>query len=145
MNMIATEFSCLVINNNGYNGAKVDLWSCGVILSVLMADYLPFEDSNLVEILRHKFWDIAAARKHRLPLECWSNVNYGRISSLEASNTTEYAKGVVQLTPSFLGFVFTTLFFSFIEWTHEVLSSTTDDVVSHFQLIGVVEALAIIF
>ncbi|OMO78559.1 Armadillo-like helical [Corchorus capsularis] len=36
-------------------------------------------------------------------------------------------------------------FASFIEWTHEVLSSTTDDVVSHFQLIGVVEALAAIF
>ncbi|XVF18437.1 hypothetical protein REPUB_Repub11eG0021500 [Reevesia pubescens] len=34
---------------------------------------------------------------------------------------------------------------SFIEWTHEVLSSTVDDVVSHFRLIGVVEALAAIF
>ncbi|KAL4336004.1 hypothetical protein GQ457_07G015330 [Hibiscus cannabinus] len=34
---------------------------------------------------------------------------------------------------------------SFIEWTHEVLLSTADDVVSHFQLIGVVEALAAIF
>ncbi|KAE8713609.1 Tubulin-folding cofactor D [Hibiscus syriacus] len=34
---------------------------------------------------------------------------------------------------------------SFIEWTHEVLLSTTDDVVSHFQLIGAVEALAAIF
>ncbi|KAL4281346.1 hypothetical protein GQ457_03G024830 [Hibiscus cannabinus] len=34
---------------------------------------------------------------------------------------------------------------SFIEWTQEVLSSTADDVVSHFQLIGAVEALAAIF
>ncbi|KAH1063695.1 hypothetical protein J1N35_028682 [Gossypium stocksii] len=34
---------------------------------------------------------------------------------------------------------------SFIEWTREVLSSTADDVVSHFQLIGAVEALAAIF
>lgn len=34
---------------------------------------------------------------------------------------------------------------SFIGWTHEVLSSTVDDVVSRFQLIGVVEALAAIF
>ncbi|XWS27419.1 hypothetical protein CRYUN_Cryun26dG0113600 [Craigia yunnanensis] len=34
---------------------------------------------------------------------------------------------------------------SFIEWTHEVLSSTVDDVVSHFRLIGAVEALAAIF
>ncbi|XVF87970.1 hypothetical protein PTKIN_Ptkin19aG0011000 [Pterospermum kingtungense] len=35
--------------------------------------------------------------------------------------------------------------FSFIEWIHEFLSSTVDDVVSHFQLIGAVEALAAIF
>ncbi|EEF50351.1 tubulin-folding cofactor D [Ricinus communis] len=36
-------------------------------------------------------------------------------------------------------------FTSFTEWTHEVLSSGTDDVMSHFQLLGVVEALAAIF
>ncbi|KAK6260823.1 Tubulin-specific chaperone D [Theobroma cacao] len=36
-------------------------------------------------------------------------------------------------------------FTSFIEWTHEVLSSTMDDVLSHFRLIGSVEALAAIF
>ncbi|KAE8653821.1 Tubulin-folding cofactor D [Hibiscus syriacus] len=34
---------------------------------------------------------------------------------------------------------------SFIEWTHEVLSATADDVVSHFQLLGAMEALAAIF
>ncbi|KAH8488444.1 hypothetical protein H0E87_024205 [Populus deltoides] len=36
-------------------------------------------------------------------------------------------------------------FTSFIEWTHEVLSSGTDDFSSHFQLLGAVEALAAIF
>ncbi|KAJ6722730.1 BETA-TUBULIN COFACTOR D [Salix koriyanagi] len=36
-------------------------------------------------------------------------------------------------------------FTSFIEWTHEVLSSGTDDMSSHFQLLGAVEALAAIF
>ncbi|KAF9668815.1 hypothetical protein SADUNF_Sadunf14G0042500 [Salix dunnii] len=36
-------------------------------------------------------------------------------------------------------------FTSFIEWTHEVLSSGTDDLSSHFQLLGAVEALAAIF
>lgn len=35
--------------------------------------------------------------------------------------------------------------FSFVEWTHEVLSSGTDDVMSHFRLLGAVEALAAIF
>lgn len=34
--------------------------------------------------------------------------------------------------------------FSFIEWTHEVLSSVTD-VLHHFQLLGAVESLAAIF
>lgn len=36
-------------------------------------------------------------------------------------------------------------FTSFIEWTHEVLSSGTYDFSSHFQLLGAVEALAAIF
>ncbi|KAL9429999.1 hypothetical protein AB3S75_025391 [Citrus x aurantiifolia] len=38
-----------------------------------------------------------------------------------------------------------TAFASFVEWTHEVLSSVTDDVMNHFRLLGVVEALAAIF
>ncbi|XP_072985032.1 tubulin-folding cofactor D isoform X1 [Typha latifolia] len=36
-------------------------------------------------------------------------------------------------------------FHSFMEWTHEVLLSATDDFADHFRLIGVVEALASIF
>ncbi|XP_023729243.1 tubulin-folding cofactor D [Lactuca sativa] len=34
---------------------------------------------------------------------------------------------------------------SFIEWTHEVLSSATEDVIHHFRLLGAVESLAAIF
>ncbi|KAK8629250.1 hypothetical protein V6N13_078100 [Hibiscus sabdariffa] len=50
-NYVAPE----VINNKGYNGAKADLWSCGVILFVLMAGYLPFEDPNLVGLYKKIF------------------------------------------------------------------------------------------
>ncbi|KAM0872277.1 hypothetical protein ACQ4PT_038830 [Festuca glaucescens] len=41
-----------IIDNKGYDGAKADVWSCGIILFVLLAGYLPFYDSNLMEMYR---------------------------------------------------------------------------------------------
>lgn len=41
-----------VLSRKGYNGAKADVWSCGVILFVLVANYLPFHDKNLIEMYK---------------------------------------------------------------------------------------------
>lgn len=41
-----------VLAKKGYDGAKIDVWSCGIILYVLNAGYLPFNDSNLMVMYR---------------------------------------------------------------------------------------------
>lgn len=40
-----------IISGKEYDGVKSDIWSCGIVLFVLLAGFLPFDDDNIRDLL----------------------------------------------------------------------------------------------
>ncbi|KAL9268059.1 CBL-interacting protein kinase 18-like protein [Drosera capensis] len=88
-----------VIHRKGYDGVKADIWSCGVILFVLLARYLPFQDANLMEMYRKidkaefRFPNWFAADVRRLLRKILDPNPNSRISAAKIMESSWFKKG----------------------------------------------------
>ncbi|XP_059457559.1 CBL-interacting serine/threonine-protein kinase 5-like [Corylus avellana] len=94
-----------VLRKKGYDGAKADIWSCGVILFVLLAGYLPFQADNLMKMYRKVFkaefefpqWFSTDAKQ--LISQLLVSDPAKRISILEIMQNPWFQKGFVKPIP----------------------------------------------
>ncbi|XP_016729098.2 LOW QUALITY PROTEIN: CBL-interacting serine/threonine-protein kinase 7 [Gossypium hirsutum] len=95
-----------VVRRKGYDGSKADAWSCGVILFVLLAGYLPFDDSNLAamykKIHRREFQFPAWVSKQAKGI-IWQLLDPNpktRMSMVKLMETSWFKRTVTTLRPS---------------------------------------------
>jgi 5'-AMP-activated protein kinase catalytic alpha subunit len=95
---VAPELIC----KKGYDGAKADIWACGVILYVLLAGYLPFQDKNLMDMYQKIYkeelkWPSWFSSEARRLLRRILDPNPGaRISFSEILENPWFKTGLVQ-------------------------------------------------
>ena len=68
-NYVAPE----IIGNRGYDGAASDIWSCGVILFVILTGLLPFDDTNLCVLYQkvNRFSLSKLSNTFKLSINCY--------------------------------------------------------------------------